>query len=323
MRHYIRLDRAGCDAASLIYSTTPILGDQRYQPFSISAEAEAQCLEGDFGIIETRKGSKQSELFFLMKSDTEVFLLPSTSQLRLTSFADEVLSGISPQPTAIKELNAPGLSHNDIYMRYLALELNRATYTVSADFAYMQIPPEIASAALGTGVHGQVDAKSEDAEQLNKIQIRRYHNFYNKKKPNYQITSYCGVERFLDTGRTQGRFRGFREFTPLERISILSNMLENARANPNYHLHIFKDMNYQVKYTTIGFEKLGVSVFPKGNDEHERASFNYLFLTIPDFTQHFIEHYLSSMVGKYSYDKATSIEMLEGLLNGFKEKAGL
>ncbi len=321
MRHYIRLDRPGCDAGSLIYCTAPVLSDARYQPFCIPHEAETQCFEGDFGVVQYRKGSRQSEFFFMMKNNVEVFLLPITSPLKITEFADEILGSVSPKPAALKELDTPETRQVDMMMRYLALELNRATYDVTADFANLQVPPEIASAALDRKQCAKIGMSDEEANKIRQLLAQRYYNFYNKKKPHYQIVSYKGIENFLITGNKRGNFQGFRTFTPSERVAIISDILEMSRKDPFYHLHLFKKMDYTVRFTTIGFEKLGVSVFPGRSNECSDS--NYLFLTIPEFTKHLIEFILNTMTVEYCFDEMESYRVLNELLEKYKKDAGL
>lgn len=317
MRHYVSLGRDGCDAASLVYCATPLMGDPRYLPYSIPKEAELQCIDGDFCVICTQKGGKLSEFAFIMKSDDEIYMLPYSSQTRLISFLEDLLSGVSPRPVAIKELNAPGISYVDVMVRYLALELNRATYTISADFAYMQIPPDLVATALDEQALRNMGLSDAELMRIKTIIPRRYQNFYTKKKPGLQISSIHGIKSFLETGNTRGSFGGFRTFTPKERVRILSDMLEKLQSNAYYRLYLFKDERYQVKYTTICFDKLGVSVLPRMTVERARAGFNHMFLTIPEFTQHFISHYKRQMVDKYCYNEADSYDILKKLVDEY------
>lgn len=321
MRHLVRTSRLGCDAATLIYCAHPLLSDPRYQPLDISPDADMQCFSGDFTIIRYTRGGKRYEMFFVMQNNEHFFWLSSTTQLGAFDLALEVIDRIQPAPTKLKELGQPGTGYIDMMLRYLGLELNRTTFSLCADVGSLQVPPQIAASALSQqGLEHLALSDPKAIDSLLKLMQRRHANLYNKRKPDYQVTTLEGMRRFMETGRSRAHFAGFRDFTLAERVAILENLLAQARPGSRYHLHALRERRPLADYTIIGFDKLGVSVVPADATYHTGWGFSYLFVTAPDFIQAFWHSYKSHILTDLCLSEQETTDALSDMLAEYKRK---
>jgi len=124
------------------------------------------------------------------------------------------------------------------------LEQGRAIYTVKLDVPFPFISPDIlVPCALESFMLAGIGREEAEqmAQPLAKVHARRFENIFCKHKITHTIFSRAFMERFARTGRQTDHFFALRPYTGAERAAILSHIRDQARDNPNFCVHFFRD----------------------------------------------------------------------------------
>jgi len=124
------------------------------------------------------------------------------------------------------------------------LEQGRAIYTVKLDVPFPFISTEILlpCALESFEMAGMERAEAERiVHPLAAVHAKRFENIFSKHKVTHTILSRAYMERFAKTGRQTDHFFALRPYTGEERAAILSHIRDQARSNPNFRVHFFRD----------------------------------------------------------------------------------
>lgn len=202
-------------------------------------------------------------------------------------------------------------------MTFLSHELNRATYYISSDLCFHQIPTDIALAAFrDKGLTTESETSLVISRTLS-IHEQRYQNQYKKRKPTYRIMTQSGCERFLKTGETTDHFIGFRPFSPEERNVVFANMLCAAKENHYFIPLLLKDDHFSHRFNLVCYDRLGISIDAKDTDYDISNGYRSVFLMLPEFTKQYMDYYLNILVAEKCYSRKQSLDMLENMYLDF------
>ena len=208
-------------------------------------------------------------------------------------------------------------------MTFLSRELNRATFYVSNDLCFQQVPVEIAVRALRDKGMFSEEEISQIIQRTLTIHEQRHQNLYNKKKKTCLIMTLSGCRRFLQTGYTTDHFFAFRAFTPEERRQIFGKMIQAAKSNPNFVPLLLKDPDFRYRYNLVCYEKLGVSFDEMDTDYDISNGYRSIFLMFPHFTQQYMDYYMKTLVVDRCLSREDSLAALGKMYQQFLEENGL
>lgn len=319
LRHFIHADARTNIAASYIASFFPLLFDSRYQPYGIDLDAHADThpVGGNFITFQAHFANHRRQFFFGVISNESIFEMVNADVCNQFGFVEMLVDSLSPSPFSLKESSGHNGDFSSLCLNFLSYELNRATYSISNDISFHQIPTQIALAAL----HDQAAFEEKQLQQLSTraagIHEQRYQNQYNKKKVAYRIMTLQGCRSFLKTGRTTDHFFAFRAFTPEERKAIFADVIRHAKENAFFIPLLVRDPNRRYCYNLVGCDKLGVVLDATDTDYDLTKGYQTVLLTFPEFTRQYMEYYLGSAASERCYSRQESLELLEKLYQEF------
>ncbi|NLO85635.1 MAG: hypothetical protein GX096_09435 [Clostridiales bacterium] len=324
MNHYIRISHGGYNMATIINAVLPIIFDSRYNLYKLESEhaniTNSLGIAGNILSIVTRKGVTTQEYFFILKDHESVYELPNSNSSKLFDFISEILIGSTPPPVQVKEDLGRASSYNEMLMRILSLELNRATYYLSPDICYMQIPVDIGLQAFADGNAFPPEVKQNLVDTAVSLHSQRHHNFYYKHKHNFSIISLDGCRQFLETGRSTDHFAGFRSFTIKERMEIFNLMIERANNSPFYHPFLLLKPSFFSKYICVVYDQLGILLCTYDTSYQLNVDTQMIFLALPEFADRFTDCYLDFLLPEHCHTKEESLRLLTDLYDEYAEK---
>lgn len=314
--------RTSADVVSVIY---PFLFDRRYKPFNacLSADASITAVGGNLLLIRYQIDNTSHQMFFVLMDQHVAHELPNADEADLFGFYSEILQSRSMHLLPMLEDRKRYSDFSSLCMTFLNHELNRATYTISSDICFQQIPSSICVEALRDKALIPPDKLEELIRRVLPIHEQRYHNQFGKKKPTCRIMTISGCKRFLKTGRSSDHFFAFRDFTPKERQRIFREMIDKAKDNPNFTPLLFKDENFIPYYHLVCYDKLGVSLDESGTDYDLSNGYPSIFLTFPEFTKQFLDYYQQTLMAEKCYSREESMQIFEHMLKRFEQENGL
>ena len=126
-----------------------------------------------------------------------------------------------------------------------------------------------------------------------------------------------GCERFLKTGLCSDHFFGFRPFTVAERKQIFGKMLSAAESNPHFIPLLMKDHRFECRHNLVCYDKLGISIDLTNTDYDMQKGYRSVFLTYPEFTQQYMDYYLSTLVREKCHTQQESLQLLKSMYENF------
>lgn len=127
---------------------------------------------------------------------------------------------------------------------YRKLEHGRSIYTVKLDVPINFIHPDTLVASVMDGFRESGFAQDEGlsalVQQFYDIQLRRFNNFFAKRRPTHTIFSQEAMLEFARTGAQSDHFFAQRPYTPQERVSILAHLRTQTEVNPYFNIYFFK-----------------------------------------------------------------------------------
>ena len=123
------------------------------------------------------------------------------------------------------------------------LERGRSIYNIRQDVPISFVHPDILVSAVTEGFRNTGFAEEAELEAilpaLYEVQLSRYRNFFEKRRPTHTIFSYEAMERYARTGEQSDHFFAMRPFTGEERVRILSHLREQTQSNPQFKIYFF------------------------------------------------------------------------------------
>ncbi|MDD6141883.1 MAG: hypothetical protein PUD16_00100 [bacterium] len=321
MRHLIISKDYTNATAEVVSVVFPLLFDHRYTPFSIRLTTDTSnfAVSGNLLLIryQLENSSASHQMFFVLTDGYVAHELSNADATDLFAFYTNILRSHTMKLIPLLEDRNRYSDFSALCMTFLNHELNRATYTISNDICFQQIPSSICVDALrdkAALTPAQTEALIRRALPIHE---QRYQNQYKKKKPTYRIMTLEGCRKFLNTGYSSDHFFAFRAFTPEERTRIFAEMLQKAAENPYYSPLLLRDPGFQPRYHLVCYDKLGVSFDEAITDYNIAKGDPSIFLTFPEFTKQFQNYYLQTLVNEKCYSREESLQILERMLHSF------
>jgi len=323
--HVLHTDVFAPLSSAFLAVSFPLLFDARYRPYGMKAplDTHLHALGGNLLVVRAHYPAHISQLCFIVLDEQTAIEMPNASEANVFAFLSKALLFVSPSLMSLKSALAQNDDFSALCMNYLSHELNRSTYSITSDLCFYQIPTDIAKAAfLEKAFFSQADMASI-LERTLAIHEQRYQNHYNKRKDAYQIMTYAGCKRFLETGMCADHFVGFRAFTPEERKCIFGAMIENAKKNSFFVPLLLKDHDFRCRFNLFSSEKLGIYLDKKDTDYDLRKGHSSILITYPEFTKQYTEYYLKTLTKEMCHSPEESLQLLMEMFRDFLNQNGL
>lgn len=321
MWHLFHTDAFSDCSSTFLSISLPLLFDMRYHPYAMQRpHNDVHVIGGNFLAVRAHYPAHVMQLCFIVLGENTAVEMANASSANVFAFLSKALLSLRDTPVPLKNVPAQNDDFSALCMNYLSHELNRSTYSITSDLCFFQTPTDIAQAAL----QDKASFSEADTELLLQrtlaIHEQRYQNHYTKRKDSYQIMTYSGCRRFLETGMFTDHFFGFRAFTPEERKRIFGNMITCAKKNPHFIPLLLKDHDFHCKYNLFCYEKLGISLDKPDTDYDLRKGNRSIFITFPEFTQQYTQYYLDTLIPRICHTAAESLTLLEEMFEDFLDQ---
>jgi len=198
------------------------------------------------------------------------------------------------------------------------LERGRVIYNIRPDVPISFIHPDMLVSAVLDGFR---DTGFADDGELNAIlsplyegQMRRYSNFFEKRRPTHTILSREDMERFARTGEQSDHFFAMRTYTGAERVQILSHLRRQAAENPNFRLYFFRD-DYVLPKMEVGlYDGVGVLFSKPHTDYNLSGDHAEAIIDQQEFCSRFREFFMQDLLKNHVLSEAQTLDVLDGLI---------
>jgi len=325
MQHFLHSNVFASHSADLVEVVLPLLFDHRYEVYDLCASFSNQLnvVSGNILAIRAHTGREIQQFFFVFTDEDHAIELSNAALSDTYGFLSKLLKTLQPPPAPLKEPEISKEDFTSLCMTFFSHELNRATYSLSNDLCFHQVPADIAVSALRGKAMFSEDQLNQLIERTISLHEQRYQNLYSKKKDTYRIMTVAGCHRFLQTGFCADHFVGFRAFTPEERMRIFKKMINMAQESKNFIPLLMKEHQFQYRYSLVCYDRLGVSFDEKDTDYDLSKGYRSVFLMLPEFTRQYMEYYLNHLVTEKCYSREESLRLLKELFLRFVRQFGL
>ena len=264
-------------------------------------------------------GTRQSYMLTPLKGDVYYALHESSAAFyRLKErIKEDTREFIRPIKTNKNKSDLPfPLDYIHFIDTYRKIEHNREILTLKPDIPFYCISPDIHLPMLLENLPSSAQ-KTVPPEfiRLYDIQKARYSNLFTKNKDSHFILSREAMERLARTGRREDHFHLLRPYTPQERVSIFTALMENMQAHPRFNIWFLRNHFVSVDKEITSYENFGMSIVNAGtswniNDDHQEILLESRFL-VSCFSEFLIHQILRHDV----YSREESISILRELID--------
>lgn len=193
----------------------------------------------------------------------------------------------------------------DLCMRYIASNVVRASFKDQCRLHGIPLPKEYEAALLN-------------------LHNLRYSNIFESEKTTRLILSKQSMEKFLKTGKTCDHAKIMRPYDVIERIQILTGLLNQVEGNPHFFINFLLDQDESLMYSEnpIGMACFGedsmlidlLSMFEEPEADNSRRGDSYYEpnnyeIEIKDhtFVMIFKDFYLNDVVPNHTYPEEETV----------------
>lgn len=199
------------------------------------------------------------------------------------------------------------------------LERGRAIYTIKPDVPICFIHPDILLRAVRDGFpsqnFGQGAELDELIEKLWAIHVKRWENYFTKRRPTHTIFSLPEMERFARTGRQSDHFFAMTPYTPQERAAILRHLREQEAANPSFHVHFFVE-GYRPPRSEIGLYEGAGTLMAKPDTHYDlHCDHAEVIVTQTEFCRKYKEYFVHDLLEHHVLTPEQTLTELDRLIH--------
>lgn len=295
--HLLNLNENLLETVHGIRACLPLLPNSCYSPYAIETPVQLSLF-----FVLWRNGSGQQEThYYMLPPHGDVCMMASCDK-DFSSFWREALeSPLKPLIFPIKDVLGPLTGPEDYVgyiQRYYELEKDRALYSLKPDVPINFIHPDLLVSAAMDGFRNTDIMNTANMEtliaQLYDIQLKRWQNFFEKRKVTHAIFSKDAMIRFARTGRQTDHFFAMRPYTPKEREGILSFLWEQSQTNPYFNIYFAKE-NSVIEDREISCYEGAGTIFQDANTSYA-AGHQEVLLTHPGFAQQFQHYFMNELL---------------------------
>ena len=214
----------------------------------------------------------------------------------------------------------PGGGSMESYLEYIKscrkLEQGRATYTIKLDLSLNCIHPDILLPCVKDEFWMMAGERAEEIKaEFWRTHMERWENVFSKKKESHVIYSAAAMEQFARTGRQSDHFFAVRAYTLQERMAILKNLRDQARENPAFHIHFFKD-SFEPPLTEIGlYEGVGTLMTKPYTNYDLAGDHTETIITKKEFCERYKEYYMKDLLERHVISEEETMVLMEKLID--------
>ena len=326
IRHFFVLQDEPSFASNCIASILPLLSENAYEGYyCLPSNQKPYDFLRQHSLIVVRFATEAGEvrthvLVPTAQGQLSICSLPGSELFDFCSaLTAQLMAHLCPiKSSVMPEADAQGML--ELSERYLLEESGRSFCALEPDLCLACVHTDILIDALhdGTGLH--LVPGNPLHSRLVEIHNARFENMHHKTPPTYFVHSQQAMLRFARTGHLSDHLFGMRDFTPEERIRILTQILQSCRENPAFHMRFLQEESRLSEYEFISFGDLGVQISSAYTDYHA-ACHREALITLSSFTQAFEDYYMHTLLPNHCLSEEASLAFLQSLIDGLNAQA--
>ena len=308
-----------------VLSLQPLLYTPCYESFVLEPDASSAETEALYRLnhmlVRFTDRQHQTHWHHLIMYSHDRFALGGYSPENPQYFVEEHLLAQRPSMYAIRN-NFP-LNHSaEDYLAYttqfLELEADCELYDIKPDVPLNFIHPDILVPVVMDGFAASGFAASDGLEELVQrfydIQMKRWNNFFKKRKITHIVFSYAAMERFARTGRQTDHFFAMRPYTPKERLQILRFLREQTATNPYFSIYFCKE-DFRIDQPEIAYYGGKGVLFTKPMTDYDlSADHSEALITHPKFCERYKNFYIRTLLTRHVLSDRETLDKLDSLI---------
>lgn len=287
-------------------------------PDSCPQETEA-LLRANTVLIHLQDAQGNESFEQLVMLDKQHIIFSGMLDQQLVSMLDGVVKDCMPQMHSVKS-NFADIAHDaQDYLRYTdqyrMLEHNCAIMSLKPDVPINYIHPDILLSPVLDGFTQSNMTEEQDMHQLvsalYNVQLKRFNNFFKKKKVTHTIFSAKAMERFVRTGKQSDHFFAIRPYTPAERKAILLNLRDQAAHNPYFWVYFLKNDEAEMQAEITLYEGKGVMFMQADTSYDLESSHNEALVNHPELNETFKDFFMKDMLTSHVLSYQDTMALLD------------
>lgn len=200
----------------------------------------------------------------------------------------------------------------------LALEQNRAIYTIKLDIPISYVSADILMDCLrdelAAGKIAETEELGEIAEKMAAVHRMRWENLFSKHKMTHTIFSREAMKIFAETGKQTDHFFALRPYRPEERVQILTHIRNQAAENPYFNVYFFKE-EYAPPKMEIGlYEGLGTLLNKPFTHYDLQGDHAETLITQKEFCERYKEYFMQDLLIRHVISEEETLAVLDELI---------
>ena len=294
--HYI--DATGIQLVRAIAAIQPVLYCGGYQAYMFEGSGQSRLYECDMVLATCVDGEGRCRSMQAIMTDESSFYCCEFEDDAPSAFLTHILTRNAQAMKPIKSAFMRPASPMD-YLQYTELyrqiEEDTILYDVKSDVPINYIHPDILLEPVRDGFAQAGFCEAEEREALVQafydVQLRRWENFFGKRKPTHTIFTYERMRDFALTGRQSDHFFAIRPYTPQERVKILRFLRRQTAYNPYFTVYFFRQGVTPVQDEIGLYEGKGVLLTRPHTDYRLDGEHAEALITQREFCDCFREYY--------------------------------
>lgn len=315
IHHLLDLNGTLKDTVRSISACMPLLSFSNYIPYAIPEPVRGRLI---FVLMRTEQDEWETH-YFIFDQNGELCMMASRDAdfpLFLQSAIQEpMLQHVKPLKDVISSLTGPA-DYVAYTQRYYELENGRPLYSIKPDVPINFIHPDLlVSAAMdGFNAAGLITPETEALiAALYEVQLKRWQNFFEKRKVTHVIFAKEAMIHFARTGRQTDHFFAMRPYTLKERESILTYLWEQSQSNPYFNIYFAKDNRLIHDREISCYEGMGTVI--QDADTSYAHGHQEVILTHEGFARQFKNYFMNELLPRHVLSQRESQHLWDYLLS--------
>lgn len=287
-------------------------------PGSCSQETEA-LLRTNTVLFHLRDAQGNESFEQMVMLDRQNIMCSRMVDNQLLHMMDDVIKSSMPQMHPVKSDFRDKAHDAKDYLRYTdqyrQLEHNCAIMSLKPDVPINYIHPDILLSPVLDGFAQSNMTEEQEMHQLvsalYSIQLKRFNNFFKKKKVTHTIFSAKAMERFVRTGKQSDHFFAIRPYTPAERKAILVHLRDQAANNPYFWVYFLKNEENEMQAEITLYEGKGVMFMQADTSYDLDQGHNEAFVDHPELNETFKDFFMKDMLTSHVLSYQDTMTLLD------------
>lgn len=311
-----------------LMAVQPVLYKSWYKAYFITpgiCAPETEALLRASGMLIHAVGQEE-RWWQMVMLDSERILCSSVPGEAVSDVLQDMLermgAAITPLKSEFDDLTNSGEDYLRYTDQYRQLEQGCRIFSLKPDVPINYIHPDILISPVMDGFSQAQVADQQDMEQLIRalydVQLKRYNNFFTKKKVTHTVFSIKAMERFVNTGTQSDHFFAIRPYTKAERKAILVQLREQAVNNPFFWVYFLNDKDMEMRAELTLYEGRGMMFMQADTKYNLAGDHNEALVNHPALNEKFKNFFMKDLLVHHVMEYNDGMAELDRLIRSLE-----